>query len=320
MAYEVVDYQTLLERALANQGVFMPGELEQGAQHESARQNRVGAHGSYAGHVGPLLGSGGHQPLLERAQIVEVEHEVSPHAFTGAPARVGDLLCVALGHVGYGQCRARGEGLPLVEPDVWTGGVPALMLLAYCGLRAGEVAALRLADVDWRRDLIRVCRAKTATVDIVPLLPAVGEALIAYLHTRSIVDFDELFLTVKAPIKSMSGAMISARARHHLMSAGVQSSKLGSHTLRHSLAVDMLQRAYSLKTIGDTLGHTHARSTFIYTKGSVEDLREVAQELRSIVSELHEVAESLADLIDSLASSGSGRSGPSRPRASSARP
>jgi len=151
-----------------------------------------------------------------------------------------------------------------------------LALVAYCGLRASDVAALRLEDIDWRRDTIRAPRPKSATSDDVPLVPAVGEALVAYLCRRPAVPHREVFLKVYAPIRPVRDRLISQRARLYLRRAGVKSARLGSHTLRHSLAVELLQRGHPLKTIGDVLGHGHAQSTFIYTKADVAHLREVA--------------------------------------------
>jgi integrase/recombinase XerD len=88
---------------------------------------------------------------------------------------------------------------------------------------------------------------------------------------------------VKAPIKPMTGGMISGTARKYLKLAGVKSARLGSHTLRHSLAVELLQRGYSLKAIGDVLGHHHPQATFIYAKADVEHLREVTLDIHGVL-------------------------------------
>ncbi len=151
-----------------------------------------------------------------------------------------------------------------------------LALVAYCGLRASDVAALRLEDIDWRRDTIHAPRPKSAASDDVPLIPAVGEALVAYLGRRPAVPYGEVFLKVYAPIRPVRDRLISQRARWYLQCAGVKAARLGSHTLRHSLAVELLQRGHPLKTIGDVLGHGHPQATFIYTKADVAHLREVA--------------------------------------------
>lgn len=151
-----------------------------------------------------------------------------------------------------------------------------LALIAFCGLRAGDIAALRLEHIDWRQDTIHAPRPKAGTSEDVPLIPVVGEALIAYLRRRPAVAHPEVFLKVHAPIRPVLDRQISSRARFYLRRAGVKAARLGSHTLRHSLAVELLQRGHPLKTIGDVLGHGHAQSTFIYAKADVAHLREVA--------------------------------------------
>jgi integrase/recombinase XerD len=149
-----------------------------------------------------------------------------------------------------------------------------LILLARCGLRGGEVAALQIDQIDWRHDTIRLRRPKSNTTENIPLVPVVGEALLQYTRRRPVVPFAELFLKVLAPIGPMSSPGIGQVVKAHLKRAGVQAPHWGSHTLRHSFAVELLRRGFPLKTIGDTLGHHHPESTFIYTKTAVEDLRE----------------------------------------------
>ncbi len=157
-----------------------------------------------------------------------------------------------------------------------------LALLAYCGLRAGEVAGLRLEDLDWSHDAIRVYRSKRETVEHLPLVPVVGEALIGYLKRRPASRDRQVFLKVLAPEGPLSRPSITWLVRKYLRSAGIQRPHLGAHTLRHSYAVRLLRQGFPLKTIGDALGHRHPQSTFIYAKAAVEDLREVCLDLTEV--------------------------------------
>jgi integrase/recombinase XerD len=159
-----------------------------------------------------------------------------------------------------------------------------LVLIAYCGLRAGDVAALQLEHIDWRYDTIHAPRPKTGASEDVPLVPVVGEALVDYFRRRPASPHRRVFLKGHAPITPLADTMISGRARFYLERAGVKAARLGSHTLRHSFAVELLRRDHSLKTIGDLLGHGHAQSTFIYAKADVEHLREVALETKEVLS------------------------------------
>jgi site-specific recombinase XerD len=158
-----------------------------------------------------------------------------------------------------------------------------LALLAYCGLRAGEVAGLRLDDLDWSHDTIRVYRSKRETVEHLPLVPVVGEAMIGYLKRRPTSIHRQVFLKVLAPEGPLSRPSITWVARKYLRSAGIQQPHLGAHTLRHSYAVRLLRQGFPLKTIGDALGHRHPQSTFIYAKAAVEDLREVCLDLTEVL-------------------------------------
>ena len=103
-----------------------------------------------------------------------------------------------------------------------------MVLLAYCGLRACDVAALRLPDLDWRHDVIHARRPKGGTREDVPLVPVVGEALIAYLRQRAVFPHDAVFLTLKAPVRPLLGPRISRRVGGYLRRAGVTGVKLGA--------------------------------------------------------------------------------------------
>ncbi len=159
-----------------------------------------------------------------------------------------------------------------------------LVLLAVHGLRASGVANLELQDIDWRREIIRVHRSKVRSEEEIPLSADVGEALIAYLKKRPTgTEYRQLFLTVRAPIVPLVHGQVSLRARRHLRRAGVQALHLGSHTLRHSHAMHLLRRGFSLKAIGDVLGHRRPQTTMVYTKAATDDLREVAQEIDGVL-------------------------------------
>lgn len=159
-----------------------------------------------------------------------------------------------------------------------------LILLAHCGLRACEVAGLRISDIDWRRDAIHLRRPKIGTNENVPLVSSVGEALVAYIRQRpSLPVYAEVFLTVQAPIRPLVASGVSMCARHYLLGAGIKAPRLGSHTFRHSYAVHLLRQGFPLKTIGDALGHHNPQSTFIYTKAAVEDLRTVGLKVGGVL-------------------------------------
>lgn len=158
-----------------------------------------------------------------------------------------------------------------------------LTLIAHCGLRACDVAKLRLCNLDWRHDKISVWRPKAKTTDAIPLIPIVGEALIAYLRLRPTARHEAVFLTTRAPIVPLVAEQISSMAHQRLKDASVKAKTLGSNTLRHTLAVELLRQRHPLRVIGDVLGHHHPQSTFIYAKGAIDDLREVALDIEGVL-------------------------------------
>jgi len=152
-----------------------------------------------------------------------------------------------------------------------------LMLLVVYGLRAREVAALTLDDFDWRANVLHVRGRKAGHAGAYPLAPEAGEAVLDYLRNGRPETTDRrIFFRIQAPRAAITYAVVSSRAKVYLRKAGITVSRPGSHTLRHSCAQRLVDAEYSLKVIGDFLGHRHAMSTRIYSKVAIEALREVA--------------------------------------------
>ena len=85
-----------------------------------------------------------------------------------------------------------------------------------------------------------------------------------------------MFFRAVAPVQPLGPAAVSSRARHYLLKAGIEVVRPGSHTLRHTCVQRLVDADFALKTIGDFVGHRSARSTEIYAKVAVEQLRLVA--------------------------------------------
>ncbi len=152
-----------------------------------------------------------------------------------------------------------------------------LLLLVTYGLRAREVAALTLDDIDWKRDRLNVRGRKAGHSSAYPLAQSVGEAILDYLkHGRPETSERAIFFGAYAPHLPMSRVAVSLRAKWHLRNAGIQVSRPGSHTLRHTCVQRLVDSGFSLKTIGDFIGHRTPDATKIYAKVNLEALREVA--------------------------------------------
>jgi integrase len=151
-----------------------------------------------------------------------------------------------------------------------------LLLLVVYGLRAREVAALMLDDIDWHRSVLHIRGRKAGHESMYPLAVEVGEGLLDYLqHARPQGTERHVFQRMMAPRGAVTHSIVTNRATHALRQAGIEVARPGSHTLRHSCAQRLVDAEFSLKVIGDYLGHRRASSTRIYTKVDLEALREV---------------------------------------------
>jgi site-specific recombinase XerD len=154
----------------------------------------------------------------------------------------------------------------------------ALLLFATYGFRVGEVARLTLGDLDWDHNLLRVRRSKRKDVQVYPLTNDTGRALLRYLTVvRGRCASRHVFLTLLAPYRPLSCSGLWSLASRPLLAHGVQTRHHGPHTLRHACATHLLADGWSLKDIGDHLGHQSADATAIYAKVDVRGLREVAR-------------------------------------------
>jgi len=149
-----------------------------------------------------------------------------------------------------------------------------LLLLARLGLRAGEVAALALDDVDWRGGEILV-RGKGGRQDRLPLPNDVGEALVSYLRRRPADQSRALFLRVVAPAGAIRSSAVSRVVRCACARAGLPS--VGPHQLRHTAATGMLNAGATLVEIGQVLRHREQKTTAIYARVDRASLRPLAR-------------------------------------------
>jgi len=144
-------------------------------------------------------------------------------------------------------------------------------------LRAGEVAKLRLDDIDWEQDKLTVPRSKQRRRQVYPLVPSVGQAIIRYLkEVRPQSSLPNVFLKVLAPIGPMTSRSLYVLVATRLKRLGIEARRYGPHALRHACAGRLLAQGLSLKEIGDHLGHHSLDSTRVYAKVDLQGLREVA--------------------------------------------
>lgn len=154
-----------------------------------------------------------------------------------------------------------------------------LLLLARLGLRAGDVAGLRLSDLDWTSGMLRLSGKARRQVRL-PLPQDVGDAILAYIELeRPRVDQEAVFLMMVAPYRSFSqSSHVSTIVALALKRAGISDApSTGASLLRHSAATSMLRSGATLEAVGTVLRHRSLDMTAHYAKVDIAMLEQIAQ-------------------------------------------
>lgn len=150
-----------------------------------------------------------------------------------------------------------------------------VLMLLRLGVRAGEVAALRLEDIDWRAGQI-VIRGKGRRDEALPLPVDVGEAIVGYLRRgRPATTRREVFVTSRAPTRGLTTDGVTAIVYAACDRAGLP--RIGAHRLRHSAACAMVRADVPLPEIGQVLRHRDQGTTSVYARVDVDQLRRLAR-------------------------------------------
>jgi site-specific recombinase XerD len=150
-----------------------------------------------------------------------------------------------------------------------------LTVLARLGLRANEVAGLRLDDIDWTVGEVRI-RGKGPRLDRLPLPADVGEAIVDYLrHARPGCADRRLFIRSCAPRRGLSRQAIGGLVRAASVRAGLPAHS--PHRLRHTVATGLLRQGAPLIEIAQLLRHKTVQATVLYAKVDRRALVSLAQ-------------------------------------------
>lgn len=163
------------------------------------------------------------------------------------------------------------------EPSAGRRNQAMVAMMLRLGLRAGEVAALLLDDIDWRAGLVTV-RGKRGRVDVVPLPVDVGKLLVGYLRDgRPVgVEHREVFLAVDAPHRPVGSAAVTSVVGRALRAAGVDGVG-AAHRLRHTAACRALANGAGLVEVGQFLRHQTPLVAAMYTKSNPDMLAVIAR-------------------------------------------
>ena len=147
------------------------------------------------------------------------------------------------------------------------------LLLLTTGMRACDVVALRLSDLDFRRMTISFVQSKTGNPVTLPMAPALGDALGRYiLEARPDSDSPHVFLRSMAPHGPLSGHCAVYQASERAMAAaGVDGG--GSLLLRHSAASKMVAAGTPLPVVSSVLGHADPSSSDAYIEADAGTMR-----------------------------------------------
>lgn len=155
-------------------------------------------------------------------------------------------------------------------------GYAIVRCLADLGLRSSEVIRLTLDDIDWQQGIIRLAAGKVRRPDVLPLLPAVGQAIADYIvHERPTTTRREVFVRHKPPLGEPVGRRVVQRTLHAAY-ARLGWSQTRVHILRHTLASRLVNTGTPMKQVADVLRHRSIVTAAGYVRVDATRLSAVA--------------------------------------------
>lgn len=152
-----------------------------------------------------------------------------------------------------------------------------IALLARLGVRAGELRALRLEDIDWTQGLVHIRQSKTGRGRTLPLPEDAGSLLVKYIREeRPATSCREIFLTSVTPRRPIGDCVTTTFVKIFLKKLELDGPGRGAHSFRHTAASLMVEHGATLKEVADVLGHRSIATTGIYIKLDKPSLLEVA--------------------------------------------
>ncbi len=155
-----------------------------------------------------------------------------------------------------------------------------ILLAAEYGWRSKDIVNFCFDQIDWDKNVICFNLSKTGVPVEYPLLSSVGNAIIDYLkHGRPKTDAREIIVSAN---RSKKGQPLSSPTIHSIISRYMnkaniknwKTKKHGAHSLRHSLATNMLKKNISMPVISAVMGHQSTQSTKVYLAVDVDKLRQ----------------------------------------------
>ena len=149
-----------------------------------------------------------------------------------------------------------------------------IVMLARLGVRVGEVAGLRLEDLNWREPAVRVV-GKGGRVLVLPMPVDVGEALVDYLRVRRADPGERgVFIRALPPLTALHRAGVGDVVLRYGRLAGLDG--VYAHRLRHTVASQVLAGGGTLRQVQELLGHANLASAMTYARVDMTLLRPLA--------------------------------------------
>lgn len=155
-----------------------------------------------------------------------------------------------------------------------------LLLASEYGWRSSNIVNFRFSHIDWDKNVINFSQHKTGMPIEYPLLSSVGNAIIDYLkHGRPVTDAEEIIVSAETAKKGkpLSTPTVHSIVAKYMRKANIKnwkSKKHGPHSLRHSMATNMLKKNITMPIISTILGHQNTESTKVYLKVDIEKLKQ----------------------------------------------
>ena len=157
--------------------------------------------------------------------------------------------------------------------------------MAYgAGLRASEVIALKVGDVDSQRMVLRIEQGKGHKDRYAMLPPVLLERLRTwwrFAHAQGKMLQGGWLFPGQNPIDPLTTRQLN-RAVHAAAIAARIDKRVSMHTLRHSFATHLLEQKVDIRVIQVLLGHKKLETTALYTQVATEILREVISPLEAV--------------------------------------
>lgn len=157
-----------------------------------------------------------------------------------------------------------------------------VLVAAVLGFRASDITNLKLDNIDWDNKIIKINQQKNQKELIQPFSDEVFFALLDYLkNARPTTNYDNIFVRFSAPFSALTPASLSNMLSKYfkLANIDISSRKHGIHSLRHSLANNMLHNKVSLQDISASLGHSYISTTMLYTNIDITTLKSLSLEV-----------------------------------------